>query len=547
MSLVSMTLACLLVNAQAGPVDIWHMNQPRFSIPIRIDPARRAEIKELWLYVSRDQGVTWDNVARSTPDKESFPFQAQGDGSYWFSVAIIDSQGQQEPRDIRTAPVGQKLIIDTRKPVARILGTERKGEEVVVQYEVTDEYLDSASLKMEYRMADSALPHATPVALVPTGAGPGTARFKPATGGGLNLRLSVKDQAGNEGIATYELAPVVNTTALAGNFGQSPLPPAPVPPTSVQPAPVPPPGPITPLPAATETMVNQYNPNPPVPAMQPLPTMPAQAPLAQTGPSPSVPNTPVYGQPLAHSGGLTQVSTVGRPPRDRNDTLSLVEITNKKEIKIDFEVAKFGPSGIGSIDVYMTTDDGRTWERNVGDHKAVLPGPGDPRHASGSLQGSVLVRLPREGQVYGITLVVKSRAGLSRKPPEPGEAPQMRVELDTKLPEAELYAPTPDGARRDTLVMNWKAEDKNLATNPITLEWAPNRTGPWTPIGAAEIPNTGRYNWQVPQDVPPSVYLRLTVRDMAGNSAVAQTQEPVLVDLSIPEVNIIRRTTTNNR
>ena len=31
--------------------------------------------------------------------------------------------------------------------------------------------------------------------------------------------------------------------------------------------------------------------------------------------------------------------------------------------------------------------------------------------------------------------------------------------------------------------------------------------------------------------------LRLTVRDTAGNSAVAQTNEAILIDLSVPEVD----------
>ena len=42
-----------------------------------------------------------------------------------------------------------------------------------------------------------------------------------------------------------------------------------------------------------------------------------------------------------------------------------------------------------------------------------------------------------------------------------------------------------------------------------------------------------------PATAPPNVYLRLTVRDTAGNKAVAQTPDPVLIDLSVPEVSNI--------
>jgi hypothetical protein len=276
---------------------------------------------------------------------------------------------------------------------------------------------------------------------------------------------------------------------------------------------------------------------------------PPQGPPPSTGPAvASGPQQNYQGPPLAHSGGLTQVSTVSNLGQQNLGGYSpAVEITNKKVMKIDFEVAKFGPSGLGGVDVWMTTDNGQTWELSKGDHKPILPNPGEARGANTPLQGSVQVSLPREGVVYGISLRVKSRAGLGKAPPQPGEPPEMRVELDTTLPEAKLYGPEPDGSRSDALNMRWEATDKNLAANPITLEWAPQRTGPWYFIGAAELPNTGKYSWQVPADVPPSVFLRLTVRDAAGNTAVAQTQEPVLVDLTVPEAKIRRPTGPLNR
>jgi len=537
MSVGTITLTCLLAACQAGqagPGDVWHMNQSRFSIPIKINPERRAEIKELILYASRDQGLTWDQVARCTPEKESFPFHAQGDGSYWFCVAIVDQQNRQEPADLRKAPVGQKLFIDTGKPDARLVAIERQGDEVVVRYDVRDDHLDPASVKLEYRTADGLSPHATPVATTP---GQTTARFKPNTAAGLLVRLSAKDQAGNEAVAQQEVAPAASpapvppatTTALAGTFPTTPTPPGPA--TQIPPPVVPLPQPAQPL----EPVVQ--NPPPYQAQPQPLPSAtPSPMPLAQAAQSvpPEVPPT----RPLAHSGGLTQVSTVGTLPRDKADYAPLIDITSKREVKIDFEVAKFGPSGIGSVDVYVTTDEGKTWKPSAG-NKVILPGPNE-RGVGAPLQGSVLVTLHQEGVVHGVTLVVKSKAGLSKSPPVPGDAPQVRFELDTKAPVAALFPLTPDPARRDALVLTWQAEDKNLADRPVSLEWSPAKSGPWTAIGT-DLANTGRHTWAVTGDVPPNVYLRLTVRDVAGNAAVAVTDNPVLVDLSIPEVSILRK------
>jgi hypothetical protein len=102
-----------------------------------------------------------------------------------------------------------------------------------------------------------------------------------------------------------------------------------------------------------------------------------------------------------------------------------------------------------------------------------------------------------------------------------------------------LYSPQPDPNRRDTLILAWEALDRNLGANPITLEWSEKKEGPWNLIGPAELPNTGRYVWQVPMNVPAQAFLRLTVRDTAGNCAVAETREPVAVDLTVPDINSV--------
>ena len=106
-------------------------------------------------------------------------------------------------------------------------------------------------------------------------------------------------------------------------------------------------------------------------------------------------------------------------------------------------------------------------------------------------------------------------------------------------PEAKLLMPQADPTRRDTLVLMWDATDKNLTSKPITLEWCdqPGPDAQWKPIGPAELANNGRFDWQPPAEIPPNVYLRLTVRDTAGNKAVAQTPKPVLIDLIVPEVS----------
>jgi hypothetical protein len=225
-----------------------------------------------------------------------------------------------------------------------------------------------------------------------------------------------------------------------------------------------------------------------------------------------------------------------------------LQIVNRKQATLDFDVTRVGPSGVGGVDLYVTTDEGETWEKSQADHKLELPLP-----APAGKPGSVTVTLPKDGVIYGFSLVVKSRAGLGKSPPRPGDVPQVRLELDTTQPEAELYAPQADSKRPDCLVLTWKASDRNLAAKPISIEWAERPDGPWSFIGdldrpptgspdldRVELTNSGRFVWQIAEKTPPKVYLRLSVRDTAGNVAVAVTPQPVLIDLMTPEVGSVR-------
>ena len=123
----TLTLAYLLLAAGATP-DIWPINQANIRIPIHVDPVRRPLIKQLVLYASNDEGRTWKQVAVASPDQEAFAFSAPTDGIYWFTVTVVDSQGNSEPKDIYKVPPSQKILIDTLKPMVKITAAERQGE-----------------------------------------------------------------------------------------------------------------------------------------------------------------------------------------------------------------------------------------------------------------------------------------------------------------------------------------------------------------------------------------------------------------------------------
>ncbi len=494
-----MAWACLMLasGAPGNADDVVYINQRNFKIPIRVVPAKRAEIRDLYLYLSRNQGQNWEIYSRSTPDKDSFEFSTDRDGLYYFSIAVIDHKGKQDPPDLYRARVGQKIFIDTVKPVVQIVSATYVGEQLQVGWQVREDHPEWTSLKLEYRLGDSPAAQWVPLPVEPRDSG--VQRFRPGVAGPITIRLRLRDLAGNEGVA--ERIVTGPDRAVVSNSGI-------VPAGGLPPPPPPPPAPV----------------GVPAPPTEEASRGPGSATLASSSPVSPTPAPPPPGP-----------APTAMPSRG---ALPALQIVNKRQVKLRFEVGRFGPSGLGSVDVYVTNDEGATWEKSLADPNVSLPAGGEVR-GQGPVRGTVTVNLPRDGVVYGFYLVVKSRAGLGKPPPRPGDPPQARIEVDTTLPNAVLYEPKADPARGDRLMLHWKAEDRNLAANPISLEWSASPDGPWTFIGDPQLPNTGAYPWQPPDNIPPKVYLRLSVRDKAGNNAIAQTPQPVLIDLVVPEAGAV--------
>jgi hypothetical protein len=201
-----------------------------------------------------------------------------------------------------------------------------------------------------------------------------------------------------------------------------------------------------------------------------------------------------------------------------------VQYVNTLQVTVDCELAKVGPAGVGNVVLYLTKNDGQKWEQFADE---------DPKTRHLLKEGPYQRTLPLPGEgLFGFRIRVLNKANVGEPPPADGDAPELRVEVDLTPPEVKLYKPATDPQKRDTIALAWSAADKNLAANPVTLEWADQRDGPWQVI-AKDQPGTGQYPWQPPAGKV-YVYLRARVRDAAGNEGVAITGEPQLVDLSQP-------------
>jgi hypothetical protein len=586
MSTGSLALTLALLAAGAPSSDVIPMNTRNFKIPIQVGEGQRDKIKELILFASSDQGVTWSEVGVVRPDEDGFKFFAPSDGLYWFNICLVDIQGKRQPPDIYKAPPREKVLVDTLKPGVRIVSADRQADEIVVKWEIQEDHPDLSTLKLEYRTPDAPayMWYSAPVQPGMTG----QTSFQFINSGPVTLRLKMMDIAGNVGIDQKEI--IAKTTAFVAT--------APAPPATSTPAPAV--NMAQPNPATSTTANNGTNgvalPQPDLGALAQSQTQQpsTQGPAAQAPYVPSaVPSTPVapapafagstatppvsyqnrnmagsnyesmrsvqqtalnqpdgrngqdrawgpaaipnnqaanaygsesesrYINPLNQGGSMAQSMRPGMSRWPGAPAVPL-QLSNTPQVTLDYEVTKVGPSGVGRVALYLTKDDGRTWELFGED---------------ADLKPPMTANLPGEG-IYGLRLVITSRAGLGGRPPQSGDLPQMRIEVDTTPPVTRLFYPQPDTSRRDALILTWSASDRSLAPNPITLQWAERPDGVWNNI-ATDLTNTGRYVWQLAPNMPYRVYLRVMARDLAGNVGVDESPEPVLIDLHEPEGQLL--------
>jgi hypothetical protein len=206
-----------------------------------------------------------------------------------------------------------------------------------------------------------------------------------------------------------------------------------------------------------------------------------------------------------------------------------VQHVHDKQVAIDFDVDRRGPSGVKKIEMYVTQDDGQTWSKYSESMNTTPP---------------LQLDLPARDGLYGFCMVLYSGVGQSEGPPRAGDAPHFRVLVDRTLPQVMLYEPVLDPVQPNSLIVRYKAADANLVPASISLFWKSRPDQPWQPLTAgspkpsAQFAGVQECTWTLPPDVPNSVYLRVTARDQAGNVGEFVTRDSVTVDLNKPVARV---------
>lgn len=497
---------------------------------------------EVQLYVSEDGGRNWKLTSRVDPGQKHFTFRAPRDGDYWFSVRTLNEAGRVTPT---TRPRPElHVVVDTVAPKMKLRTWRADSGELHAAWELEEPNLQGDSLKLMYNTG-AANERWQPVAITPVPAAPGKpAKERETTWQAATeadkffVRAEVTDQAGNTFVTEQEVVP---SSQLAATPQRSPAPavdatsPAPAPeviaaaPPDTQPwspeSPgeaglTPPPLMANTFPASSTTqtatapteLASQQSQTAISTEELPPPLAAPAAPLVTNAPmSPPVAhNQPATLEPpLSETGGasLDSMTLAGLPVGVRP------RMVNSRRFELEYDVESVGPTGIGRVELWGTRDGGQNW-LNFG-------APPDQRNP-------LQVTVDGEG-VYGFRIVVYSGSGLGGLPPKGGDQPDVWLGVDLTSPDARiLSAEQGTDNRAGELLVSWEASDRLLADRPISLSFSSQPEGPWSTL-AASLPNTGAYVWRLDNRVPDIVYLRMEVRDEAGNTQTVDFGQPISI------------------
>ncbi len=563
-----------------APLPLFATRQTVFAIPFTVD-RRVVQPVEVHLYVSVDQGTTWQLHSRQAPSTRQFTFRAQGDREYWFSSRTLD--GAQQAQSQGPLQPELRVVVDTVPPQLEFTARPGEGGEVITSWQVFDQNLLASSLKVEYQ--EGVAEPWKPVAVqrpddnvVRTQYQSQMTWWPETQSPTINIRAEVRDRAGNLGVVNRRLLlPSLVTQRAAAAGGP---PPRPADPFARQgqrsEGAVPWPSDHQPgdsrfgslasdwgdasdsrLPVAeqdnaassgttgfaAQSTALPDRANAAFPASRTA--TPAQPTAAQSGELIGGPANPANLEgnasaaaavPPSDNALSAAPSAGGQPVSPAMDTAGAAsfdvahllpagerpQMTNSPRFRLDYDVDAVGPAGVAEVQLWATPDGGRTWR---------LWGTDD------DLQSPFDVVVEQDG-IFGFHVVVVGRNGMSGRKPRTGDLADVWVGVDTTPPTAQLTSATyGDGAQTGKLLIQWQATDQLLDAHPVTLSFSESAEGPWTAV-ASSLPNTGQFAWTADPQLPPSVFLRLEVRDAAGNVTSDQTSEPVLVDGLAPKARI---------
>lgn len=541
--------------------------QYAFRIPFTVDgvPQGAKYATEVQLHVSEDRGASWQLGSRVPPENREFQFRAPHDGEFWFLVRTKDLTGRLRPEGPPSPQM--RVLVDTRPPQIEIAAQRDSSGELTVRVSASDGYLSPETLKLTFQTSAGQWRTIAAEPLVRERASPGkeesfTGQTRVVTaevGQATSVRAEIHDLAGNTATAQAIIESSTTPLISPSNPNDRVTTPPNTTPTSPPAESLPPP--LAQIPSSPQVSTTAR----PVSAPPTSPSSPSITPPATTLPAPQLPSQssiglpgmPVSNPPLAAPPATTPAEVIQAEPLPTPPPLPMTPPTtvsnavvspptsmppiverpaasglppgvqprmiNSRRFEMEYDVSQVGPEGVGRVELWLTRDNGRTWVKRGEDEDRRSP---------------YLIVVDDDG-LFGFRMVVETAAGLRSSTPQSGDLPDVWIGVDTVAPSARLI-PIDHAAQGPigVLTIRFEAYDAQLSARPIVLSFAADASGPWTPI-ASGLENSGRYDWKLDSRVPGKIFLRLEVRDEAGNLTTVTLPEAVSIDHVRPQGKIL--------
>jgi hypothetical protein len=216
----------------------------------------------------------------------------------------------------------------------------------------------------------------------------------------------------------------------------------------------------------------------------------------------------------------------GMKPPEPTGPSKVMHVKNKTfRLQYQLDDDTVGPSHVASVDIWKLRQ-GRGWVKCRESVKPPAP---------------AMVTVDESGR-WGFRLIPRSGVGLAERDPQPGDTPDVWVEVDDKPPQVKIKNVTvTQEADGGYLTVYWIADDTFLRAMPITIQMKAPDADKWTTI-ATELPNTGSWRHPTKELNLGDRYefsLMVSAIDEASNSGSDTWRETVKIDLKIPRIKSI--------
>lgn len=204
------------------------------------------------------------------------------------------------------------------------------------------------------------------------------------------------------------------------------------------------------------------------------------------------------------------------PPRV---TLEAPRTSRAHSVAVQVRATDVGPAGVADYDLYLTQDFGSTW-----------------RLLRRAVATETVAECTLEDGTWGFAAAAQDRVGNRTRPPQPGDAPQAVVVVDTVAPELAL-----DGLHDGqvlkggaSIALSWRAQDAHLPSRPVNFRLSSDGGRTWSALRRPDPPSgSGRLEAPVAAG---DYRLRVTAADTAGNST--EIERAFTVDMQAPRITL---------